>query len=172
VRGLIAAVLALAVAGCGGGAGHLPSPPVGPGALRAALERSGLRIRWNDGRAGGGVVADLAGVARDEQGRGRLAFELAVTRGHADIHLLGRARYPLRYDRASGSPLILHEFTKHEIDPYPRGVIANVAYGTWWFSAPDDPAASRVSARLDAAVMSAFPARDAEAHPVLAAPRD
>jgi len=171
MRGLIAAAgLALAVAGCG--QGHLPSPPVRADALRAAIERSGLRVRWHDGRAGGPVVADLAGEVRDEQGRGRLAFELAVTRRRADIHALGRSRYPLRYDRASGSPLIIHEFTRHEIDPYPRGVIANVAYATWWYSDPEDPATSRVSARLDAAVMSAFPPRDAEAHPVLASPRD
>jgi hypothetical protein len=57
-----------------------------------------------------------------------------------------------------------------EIDPFPRGVIANVAYATWWFTLPDDRATVRVSDRLDTAVLSAFPADDAEAHPVLRAP--
>jgi hypothetical protein len=162
---------ALAAVGCSG-AHHMPSPPVSPAALRHALARSGLRICWRDGRAGGNVVADLAGDARDEQGQGRIAFELAVTHARADIDMLGRARYPLRYDPASGSPIVLHMFTKREIDPNPRGVIANVAYATWWFTNPDDPAAARVSAGLDAAVLAAFRPDDAEAHPVLAAPRD
>jgi hypothetical protein len=165
----VIALAALATAGCGG-AHQTPSPPVTPTALRQAITRSGLQIRWRDGRAGGDVVADLAGEVRDERGRGRIAFEIAVTRGDADIHVLGRARYPLRYDPASGSPLVLHMLIKREIDPDPRGVIANVAYATWWFTDPDDSAAARVSARLDAAVLSAFPPDDAAAHPVLTAP--
>jgi hypothetical protein len=170
VRGLIA-IAALGLAGCGG-AHHEPSPPVSAGALRQAIARSGLHIRWHDGRAGGRVVADLAGTARNEAGAGRVEFELAVTRGRADIHDLGRARFPLRFDPASGSPIDLYAFTRREIDVYPRGVLSNVAYVTWFWANDDEVPAARVSARLDAAVLSAFPPGDAEAHPILDKPRD
>jgi hypothetical protein len=169
VRGLIA-VVALGLAGCG--AHHLPSPPVSADALRRAIAHSGLHVRWHDGRAGGRVVADLGGTARDEHGRGRVEFELAVTRGDASIRDLGRARFRLRFDPASGSPIGLHEFTRREIDPYPRGVLSNVAYVTWFWANDDEAPAARVSARLDAAVLSAFPPGDAEAHPILGKPLD
>jgi hypothetical protein len=165
LRGLIAvAAIGLALASCGGArpAAHHPAgPPVTPEALRDRIERSGLKIEWHDGRAGDGVIADLAGEARDPKTGGHVAFELAVARGKAHVYMLGRSRYPM--------PDTPNELSD-DVDARLRGVIRNVAYATWYFNAYDSPATDDVSARLDQAILSTFAATDAEAHPILESP--
>jgi hypothetical protein len=165
LRGLSAAVaIGLAFAGCGGArpvAQHPSGPPVTPEALRRAIERSGLEIEWHDGRAGDGAIADLAGEARDPKTGGHVAFELAVARGRAHVYMLGRSRYPL-----PDAPEALAD----DVDAKVRGVIRNLAYATWYFNAYENSATDRVSARLDQAILNAFPPGDAEAHPILRSP--
>ena len=165
MRGLIAlAALGLAVANCGGTrpvAHHPAGPPVTPETLREHIDRSGLKIEWHDGRTGDGVIADLAGEARDPKTGGHVAFELAIARGRAHVDMLGRSRY-----RMPDTPNELSD----DVDSRLRGVIRNVAYATWYFDAYDSPATGEVSARLDEAILSAFPPNDAEAHPVLKSP--
>jgi hypothetical protein len=169
---MAAAALAVLLAGCGARlrAHHPEGPPVSADALRASIEHTGLEIEWHDGRPGGKVIADLAGEARDPKTGGRVAFELALTKGHADEEALGRSRYPLKYDPESGSPIIVHFDEPDEIDPVPRGTIRNVAYANWFYGADDEYASEQVSARLDQAIMDAFPPGDAEAHPILSSP--
>jgi hypothetical protein len=164
---------AVLLAGCSGprvSAHHPPGPPISPEALRRSIDRSGLEIEWHDGKAGGDVIADLAGEARDPKTGGHVAFEFAVTHGRAGSTALGRSRYPLKRDPASGNPMPLHMFTEEEIDPVLRGIIRNVAYANWFYSADDEDASDVVSARLDEALMDTFPPSDAEAHPILSSP--
>jgi hypothetical protein len=163
LRGLTTTAIALALAGCGGGAARTPHHPSGPPVtaqqLRRQIERSGLEIEWHDGKAGGNVIADLAGEARDRRTGGRISFELAVARSRrANTSMLGRSRY--------GSP---NAFTD-DVSGVPRGVIRNLAYANWVASDDDSEAADRVSARLDQAILAAFPPTDAEAHPILSSP--
>ncbi len=163
MRGLTTAAIALVITGCGGGAtpaAHHPSgAPVTAQQLRREIERSCLEIAWHDGRAGGAVIADLAGEARDRKTGGRISFELAVARGgRADTSMLGRSRY--------GSPNAFAD----DVNAVPRGVIRNLAYANWVASADDSEATDRVSARLDQAILAAFPPNDAEAHPILKSP--
>ena len=163
MRALTATAAALLVAGCGGvGAAHHPSGPlVTPEALRRQLERSGLQIEWHDGKTGEDVIADLAGDARDPKTKGHVAFELVVARGRAHVSMLGRARY--RFPKAP-------EEIEENVDADKRGVIRNIAYATWFYNAYDSDATDRVSARLDQAILAAFPPTDAEAHPILTSP--
>jgi hypothetical protein len=165
LRGLsAAAAIGLALAGCGGArptARHPSGPPVAPAALREEIERSGLQIEWHDGRAGDGVIADLAGEARDPKTGGHVAFELAVARGPAHVYMLGRSRY-----RLPDAPSEQDD----DVDARVRGVIRNLAYATWYFNAFESDAADRVSARLDHAILNAFAPNDAEAHPILKSP--
>ena len=173
MRGLTAAAaLVVLLAGCGGSlrAHHPAGSPVEPEALRRSIERSGLQIEWHNGKAGGDVLADLAGEARDPKTHGLVAFEFAVTKDRASVKALGRARYPLKRDPASGSLIPLHMFTDDEIDPVLRGVIRNVAYANWFYAANDEYASDVVSARLDKALMDVFAPTDAEAHPILKSP--
>jgi hypothetical protein len=163
LRGLIAITL-IGLAGCGGtrSVAHLPAgPPVAPETLRERIDRSGLKIEWHDGRPGDGVIADLAGEARDPETGGHVAFELAIARGRAHVDMLGRSRY-----RMPDTPGELSD----NVDSRLRGVIRNIAYATWYFNAYDSPAAREVSARLDRAILGAFPATDAEAYPILRSP--
>ncbi len=165
MRGLSApAAIGLALAGCGGArpvAQHPSGPPVTPEALRREIEHSGLQIECHDGRAGDDVIADLAGEAREPKTGGHVAFELAVARGRAHVYMLGRSRYPL--PDAPGE-------LKGNVDARVRGVIRNLAYASWYFNAYESDATDRVSARLDQAILNAFPPGDAEAHPILKSP--
>jgi hypothetical protein len=165
LRALIAATAtAVLVAGCGGTrpvAHHPSGPPVTAQQLRREIERSGLEIEWHDGKAGGDVIADLAGDARDPKTGGHVAFEIAVARGKAHVTMLGRARY-----RIPHSPAEIED----DVDAQVRGVIRNLAYASWFYNADDRDATDRVSARLDRAIFGAFPPTDAEAHPILKSP--
>jgi hypothetical protein len=171
LQGLIAvaALAAVVLAGCGARlrAHHPKGPPVTAEALKRSIERSGLKIEWHDGKPGGRVIAELAGEARDPRTGGHVAFELALTKGHAHARDVGRSRYPLSYHPDSGSPVIVHFDEPGQIEPVLRGTIRNVAYANWFYAADDEYASEEVSARLDQAIMDAFASDDAEAHPIL-----
>jgi hypothetical protein len=71
--------------------------------------------------------------------------------------MLGRARYGIPH-----SPAEIEE----DVDATTRGL----AYATWFYNADDRDATDRVSARLDRAILAAFPPTDAEADPILSSP--
>jgi len=166
----VMAVLVSAEMGCGG-----PSSGAAISArhLRASLARSGLNIAFIRARPSPGARNVVAGVATGSTGA-RVEFEFVLAAGRrGSTHQLGTLGIALPRDGLNENHTETARLPSGQrVAPVVRGVVGNVAYSLYFFVPSRAPRAATedVVRRLDAALFDAFPADDAEAHPIRTTP--